>query len=180
MTTGLWNHHPDAKSASFVAPYEEGGETKYAGKPVFIVGGSSSIGQHGALFPVPLLPHVLQSHTLEPSAHTAIQVAGLSKSSPIIATTSMRNDALLKVFGTIHVISNSLPTSTIAAEVEKIAGGKPVELVYDAISLPGTQALAYEVFALGDALLLTRAPQIPEDNKQADDNNKIVNVFGNV
>ena len=85
---------------------------------------------------------MLQSHALEPSAHTAIQVAGLSKSSPIIATTSMRNDALLKVFGTIHVISNSLPTSTIAAEVEKIADGKPVELVYDAISLPDTQALA--------------------------------------
>lgn len=92
----------------------------------------------------------------------------------------MRNDALLKVFGTIHVISNPLLTSTIAAEVEKIADGKPVELVYDAMSLPDTQALAYEVLALGDALLLTRAPQIPEDNKQVDDNNKIVHVFGNV
>ena len=54
----------------------------------------------------------------------------------------MRNDALLKVFGTIHVISNSLPTSAIAAEVEKIADGKPVELVYDAISLLDTLALA--------------------------------------
>ena len=77
-------------------------------------------------------------------------------------------------------IDRSLPASTIAAEVAKIVGGKPVEFAYDAISLPDTQALAYEVLALGDALLLTRAPQIPEDNKQVDDNNKIVHVFGNV
>ena len=78
MTTGLWNHHPDAKSASFVAPYEEGGETKYAGKPAFILGGSSSVGQYGALFSIPFLPHVSYTHTLIPTADTAIQVARLS------------------------------------------------------------------------------------------------------
>ena len=82
------------------------------------------------------------THTLKPTAHTAIQVARLSKFSPIIATASPHNEALLKSLGATHVIDRSLPASTIAAEVEKIADGKPVELVYDAISLLDTQALA--------------------------------------
>ena len=50
ITTGLWNHHPDAKSAHLTAPYEGGGETKYAGKPIFILGGASSVGQYGARY----------------------------------------------------------------------------------------------------------------------------------
>ncbi|EJF58192.1 GroES-like protein [Dichomitus squalens] len=155
VTTGLWNHHPDAKSASLVAPYEEGGETTYAGKPAVILGGSSSVGQY------------------------AIQAARLSKFSPIITTASPHNEALLKSLGATHVLDRSLPASTLAAEVAKIAGGKPVEFVYDAISLADTQALGYDVLAPGGVLFLTLPVQIPEDKRKAGDK-KIVNVFGNV
>ena len=45
--TGIWNHDPKAKSVGFPAPWEEGGLTKFAGKPAFIIGGSSSVGQYG-------------------------------------------------------------------------------------------------------------------------------------
>ena len=48
VTTDMWNHHLDRTSVGFVAPYEEGGETNYAGNPAFILEGSSSIGQYGA------------------------------------------------------------------------------------------------------------------------------------
>ncbi|TBU41503.1 GroES-like protein [Dichomitus squalens] len=154
VTTGLWNHHPDAKSVHFTAPYEEGGQTKYAGKPAFILGGSSSVGQY------------------------AIQVAKLSSFSPIITTASSHNEALLKSFGATHVLDRSLPASTLAAEVAKIAGGKPVEFVYDAISLADTQALGYEVLAPGGVLVVTNPVAIPEEKKKVGDNKKIVNVFG--
>ena len=41
--TGLWNHDPQAKSVGFPAPREAGGLTKFACKPAFIIGGSSSV-----------------------------------------------------------------------------------------------------------------------------------------
>ena len=37
--TSVWNHHTYGKSIGFVMPYEEGGDTKYAGKPTFTLGG---------------------------------------------------------------------------------------------------------------------------------------------
>ncbi len=43
-----FNHNPQGKTASFTAPWEEGGKSKYAGKPAFILGGASSVGQYGA------------------------------------------------------------------------------------------------------------------------------------
>ena len=62
----------------------------------------------------------------------------------------------------------------------QIAGGKPAESVYGAISLPNTQAFAYEFLAPGGALLHTLALQIPKDKKKADNNAKIVHVSGDV
>ena len=110
--------------------------------------------------------------------HTAIQVAKLSKFSPIITTASPHNEALLKSLGATHVLDRSLPASTLAAEVAQLAGGKPVELVYDAVSLPDTQTLGYEVLAPGGVLVITNPVQVPEDKKKAGDGKKIVNVFG--
>ena len=110
--------------------------------------------------------------------HTAIQVAKLSKFSPIITTASPHNEALLKSLGATHVLDRSLPASTLAAEVAQLAGGKPIELVYDAVSLPDTQTLGYEVLAPGGVLVITNPVQVPEDKKKAGDGKKIVNVFG--
>ena len=51
VTTGLWGHHPNAKSISLAAPWEEGGQTKYVGKAAVILGGASSVGQYGTPSP---------------------------------------------------------------------------------------------------------------------------------
>ncbi|EIW57181.1 GroES-like protein [Trametes versicolor FP-101664 SS1] len=156
VVTGLYNHNPKAKTISFPAPWEEGGTTKFAGKPAFIIGGSSSVGQY------------------------AIQLAKLSGFSPVIATSSLRHEEFLKSIGAAHVIDRTLPAATIAAEVAKLTGGKPVEFVYDAVSLPDTQPLAYEVLAPGGHLLLVLPDSVPAEKKKEGDNKTIVTVFGNV
>lgn len=43
----VWSHHPKASTVDFPAPWEEGGTTKFAGKPALIVGGATSVGQFG-------------------------------------------------------------------------------------------------------------------------------------
>ncbi|KAI0671357.1 GroES-like protein [Trametes maxima] len=156
VATGIYNHDPKAKSVSFTAPWEEGGSTLFAGKPAFILGGSSSVGQY------------------------AIQLAKLSGFSTIIATASLHNEALLKSLGATHVIDRKLSHDEIVSEVAKITAGKPVEYVYDAISLADTQPVAYDVLAPGGSLLLVLPDSIPAEKKKAGDNKKIVNVFGNV
>ena len=49
VVCGLWSHHAQASSLDFPAPWEEGGATKFAGKPAVIVGGSGSVGQYGKI-----------------------------------------------------------------------------------------------------------------------------------
>ncbi|KAI0635549.1 GroES-like protein [Trametes polyzona] len=156
VVTGLYNHDPKAKSVSFPAPWEEGGASKFSGKPAFIIGGSSSVGQY------------------------AIQMAKLSGFSPIIATSSLRHEEFLKSIGATYVIDRTLPASTIQAEVSKLVGGKPIPFVYDAISLPDTQPLAYDVLAPGGHLLLVLAENISAERKKEGDNKTVVTVFGNV
>ncbi|KAI0749263.1 GroES-like protein [Daedaleopsis nitida] len=154
--TGTWNKDPEAKSTDIPAPWEAGGETKFAGKPAFILGGSSSVGQY------------------------AIQLARLNKFSPIIATASLHNEALLKSLGATHVINRSLAPEAILSEVQKITGGTPIQYVYDAVSLADTQSIAYQALAPGGVLLLVLPDAIPEDLKADADGKKIVNVFGNI
>ena len=43
----LFNHDPNSETANFTAFWEEGGTEKYSGKPAFIIGGASSVGQYG-------------------------------------------------------------------------------------------------------------------------------------
>ncbi|RPD72435.1 GroES-like protein [Lentinus tigrinus ALCF2SS1-7] len=149
-----FNHNLAGKTANFTAPWEEGGKTKYAGKPAFIVGGSSSVGQY------------------------AIQVAKYSGYSPIITTASLHNEALLKSLGATAVVDRKLPASAIISEVQKLAGNKPIEYVFDAISLPDTQSLAYDVLAPGGTLLIVLFEKIPVEKKKAGDNKRIVHGLG--
>ncbi|RPD72429.1 GroES-like protein [Lentinus tigrinus ALCF2SS1-7] len=151
-----FNHNPEGNTANFTAPWEEGGKEKYAGKPAFIVGGSSSVGQY------------------------AIQVAKLSGYSPIITTASLRNEALLKSFGATAVIDRSLPAPEILAEIQKITGGKPIEYAYDAISLADTQALAYDALAPGGTLIIVLDESVPAEKKKASDDKRVVHAFGSV
>ena len=45
--TAFYNHDPQARTVDFPAPWEEDGTTRFAGKPAFILGGASSVGQYG-------------------------------------------------------------------------------------------------------------------------------------
>ncbi|TFK87156.1 GroES-like protein [Polyporus arcularius HHB13444] len=153
---GFYNHfHSEAKSAKLIAPWEDGGSTAYAGKPILILGGASSVGQY------------------------AIQMAKLSSFSPIITTASPRNEELLKSLGATHVLDRSLPASELLAQIARLTGGIAPEIVYDAISLPDTQSLAYDALAPGGVLLLVLPENIPAEKKTQDDGKKVIVVMGN-
>ncbi|CDO69949.1 hypothetical protein BN946_scf184836.g23 [Trametes cinnabarina] len=114
----LYSRAEDAPSAKLVAPWEEDGKGHYAGKPIFILGGASSIGQY------------------------VIQLARLSGFSPIIATASLHNAELLESLGATHVLDRTLPSDSVVKEAWDIAGG-PIDLVFDTISSAETLATGY-------------------------------------
>ncbi|TBU25010.1 GroES-like protein [Dichomitus squalens] len=157
VVLALWDHNPRTeKSIRLTPPWEEGGLTQYAGKPAFIIGGASSVGQY------------------------AIQIAKYQGFSPIITTASPHNAELLKSLGATTVLDRNLPASQILAELPKLTGGKPLEFVYDAISLADTQSLAYEALAPGGSLVIVLPELIPSELKKSSDGKKVANVFGNV
>lgn len=53
-TIGLYTPAEGRGGAGLVAPWKEGGRGKYAGQPIVIFGGSSSVGQYGESFPCEL------------------------------------------------------------------------------------------------------------------------------
>ncbi|RDX56946.1 GroES-like protein [Lentinus brumalis] len=154
VATGLWSLHPDARSVKWPALWEQECATKFAGKPALILGGSSSVGQY------------------------AIQLAKLSGHSPIITTASPHNAALLKSLGATHVVDRSLAPADVLCEIQKIAGGMPIEYVYDTISSTDTQVLAYDALAPGGTLLLTQTAATPDDKAKDGDGKRVVFVFG--
>ncbi|KAI0787305.1 GroES-like protein [Fomes fomentarius] len=156
VVTTLWSHDPDAKSVNFPAPWEEDGLTKFAGKPAFIIGGASSVGQY------------------------AIQLAKLSGFTPIITTASPHNEGLLRSLGATHVLDRALPSDGILAELAKITGDRPLEYVYDAVSLADTQTLAYDALAPGGSLVLVLPDQIPAEKKKEGDGKTVVSSYGTV
>ncbi|KAK7682603.1 hypothetical protein QCA50_014403 [Cerrena zonata] len=134
-------------------PWKPEGKNKYAGQPIVIFGGSSSVGTY------------------------AIQLAKLSGFSPIITTVSPHNSEFVKSLGATHTIDRSLSPSEIAAEAIKITSA-PLKIVYDAISLGPTQQAAFEVLAPGGSLLLVLPSQIPKEKVTGD--TKVITTFGSV
>ncbi|KAI0787324.1 GroES-like protein [Fomes fomentarius] len=155
----LYNHDPSTdKSLRFPPFWEESGKSAFAGKPAFIIGGSSSVGQY------------------------AIQIAKLAGFAPIITTASPHNASLLTSLGATHVIDRSLPASIILAELPKLTQGTPLEFVYDAISLEDTQALGYEALAPGGGLVIVLPEVIPAELKATGEKEgkRVAHVFGSV
>ncbi|OCH85560.1 GroES-like protein [Obba rivulosa] len=147
----------DAGSAGLSpAPWEAGGRGKFSGKPFVVFGGAASVGQY------------------------AIQLAKLAGFSPIIATASLKNTPLLESLGATHVLDRNLSPDALLAEVNKITAGAPVEVVYDAVSIPETQTPAFDVLAPGGTLVLVLPDQIDAAKKAAAPEKKVVGVFGNV
>ncbi|KAG1751515.1 chaperonin 10-like protein [Suillus paluster] len=107
-----------------LAPWIEGGNGKYTGQPIVIMGGASSVGQY------------------------SIQLARLSGFSPIITTASLHNAELLSSLGATHVLDRKLSTTALKDAIVKITS-IPITLVFDAISLPGTQQTAHDILTTG-------------------------------
>lgn len=111
---------------------------------------------------------------------TAIQLARLSGFAPILTTSSLRHEEFLKSIGATHVIDRTLAPSTVQSEVLKLAGGKPIEFVFDPISASDTQTLAYDVLAPGGDLLLVNPEAISAEKKKDGDNKTVMSVFADV
>ncbi|KAJ3512074.1 hypothetical protein NLJ89_g3733 [Agrocybe chaxingu] len=137
---GLFNQNPHG--AGFSAPLTQAEEGKYAGEPLVVLGGASSVGQ------------------------LTIQLAELAGFSPIIVTASLKHTDFLKSLGATFVLDRYLPLDALKVEVEKAAAGKPIKIVYDAVSLEVTQQAGMALLAPGGQLVIDLPPAVKaEDDK---------------
>ncbi|KAI0675553.1 GroES-like protein [Trametes maxima] len=143
--TAIYNKSDAAAGFKLIAPWEAGGRGAYAGKPVLVLGGSTSVAQY------------------------AIQFLKLSGFSPIITTASPRNAAFVQSLGATHVLDRALPADTLRAEILKIAG-TPLAYIFDAVSERDTQNLAYDVAAPGGTIVVV-VPDSIDAAKKADGKN---------
>ncbi|TFK22016.1 GroES-like protein [Coprinopsis marcescibilis] len=135
---GLYNQAP--WGAGYEPPVT--GRGRYAGQPIFVLGGSSSVGQF------------------------AIQLAKLSGFSPIITTSSLKHAGYLESLGATHVLDRSLSSSALSSAIGELTAGKRLEVVYDAISIDGTQQLGLDLVSPGGHLLLTLLPVVEAEDKK--------------
>ncbi|KAG6879795.1 hypothetical protein C0992_011593 [Termitomyces sp. T32_za158] len=82
----------------------------------------------------------------------ALQLAKLSGFSPIITTASLQHTEFLKYIGATYVLDRNLATDALKAEIMKMTN-KPIDIVYDAISVPGTQQTGHDLLAPGGNLI---------------------------
>ncbi|OCH89701.1 hypothetical protein OBBRIDRAFT_835630 [Obba rivulosa] len=110
----------------------------------------------------------------------AIRLAKLSGFSPIIATASLKNAILRKSLGATHVLDRNLSSDALLTEVGKLTNGTPVEVIYDAVSLPTTLDSAINAVAPGGTLIHVRPGPIEEAKKAAAQGKRVVGVMADV
>ncbi|KAF7789616.1 hypothetical protein EIP86_000562 [Pleurotus ostreatoroseus] len=142
---GLYAPSAERGGAALTPFWEPEGLRKYAGQPILVLGGSSSVGQF------------------------AIQLAKLSGFSPIITTASLKHAEFLKGLGATHVLDRSLPAASIQSELGKITS-EPFKVIYDAVSYEDTQNIGYDLLASGGTLIIDTSPKIAESKRSADKN----------
>ncbi|TFK53688.1 GroES-like protein [Heliocybe sulcata] len=140
----------DQGGAGLTPPWEDAGRGKYAGKPILLFGGATSVGQY------------------------VIQLAKLSGFSPIIATASPKHTSFLNSLGVDHVIDRNSPLSELKSQLAQLTKS-PLEVVYDAVSFAETQQAGYDVLAPGGSIVIVLNDQI---NKEASADKTVVHVFG--
>ncbi|CAE6481068.1 hypothetical protein ACGC1H_005209 [Rhizoctonia solani] len=124
------------------------------GKPILILGGSSSVGQF------------------------AIQFARLAGFSPIVTTASSHHADLLKSLGATHLFDRDVDVKTIQSVFTT-----PVSFVLDTISVESTQLLAFDILTTpspvpGARLSLLLAPVESLKEKNSGDKVIVDQVFG--
>ncbi|OJA21242.1 hypothetical protein AZE42_02527 [Rhizopogon vesiculosus] len=133
--TGLYGEH---FGAGITPPWSKIGGDNQSKEPIVIIGGSSSVGAY------------------------AIQLARLSGFYPIIATASPSNEKLVKSYGATHFFDRNLSGNQLKAAISKVTDS-PIRIVYDAISLPETQHIGWELLAENGTLILTLPATVKED-----------------
>ncbi|KAF8608404.1 GroES-like protein [Ceratobasidium sp. AG-I] len=121
--------------------FPESGPTA-AGKPVLILGGSSSVGQ------------------------CAIQLARIAGFTPIVTTASAQHTEFLRSLGATHVFDRNVSVRTIQETFPT-----PVALAFDTISAASTQQLAFDILTIPSnatsahlSLVLGLEPAVAEKN----------------
>ncbi|KAH7884282.1 chaperonin 10-like protein [Phlebopus sp. FC_14] len=142
--------YADKVGAALTPPWEHDGKGKYTGNPIFIVGGSGSVGSY------------------------AIQLARLSGFAPIITTASLTHASYLKSIGATDVIDRHLSAKEVKAAVVNITR-LPIEVAYDTTSLPSTQKLAWSILADNGILVVTLQPVVKEEEGKG---RKVIATFG--
>lgn len=168
-TAGNGLYHP-LGPGEFIAPWS-GGEGKYSGTPLVVIGGSSVVGSFGRhAFGLSRSDVIRSPYLVSP---TAIQLAKLSGFSPIITTASLKNAGLLKSYGATHVLDRNLSADALRAEVTKITSGL-LATVFDAVGLPDNQAAGYGLLAPEGKLLTV----LPESVKETSEGRTVTQVNG--
>ncbi|KAG2361296.1 GroES-like protein [Suillus spraguei] len=119
--------------------------------PIVILGGSSSVGSY------------------------AIQLARLSGFYPIITTASPSNEELVRNYGATHFFDRNLSGEQLKTAISKVTDS-PIGVIYDAISLPETQSVAWELLANDGVLIVTLFASVKEDEGKG---RKVVHTFAN-
>ncbi|KAJ3552134.1 hypothetical protein NM688_g4314 [Phlebia brevispora] len=140
---GLYAPPSERGGAGLISPWQSEGHSQYVDQPIFILGGSSSVGQF------------------------VIQLARISGFAPIITTASLKNADYLKSLGATHVLDRKLPTSAIRSAIKEITT-KPFKIVYDAMAFEDTQHTGYEVLAPGGTMVIVTSPKIAESERSPD------------
>jgi len=143
--------YSDQLGAGLTPPWVEGGQGKYASKPILIMGGSSSVGLY------------------------AIQLARLSGFSPIITTASPAHQDELKALGATNVIDRHLTQGEFTAALQKITQ-QPIAIAYDVVAFAETQQTAWSVVARGGTLVLTLQPVVKEEEGKG---RTVIATYGN-
>ncbi|KAF8968722.1 chaperonin 10-like protein [Flammula alnicola] len=128
---GLYNQNPHG--LGFAPPTSPATQGKYAGTPIVILGGASSVGQN------------------------IIQLAKLSGLSLIITTASLKHTDYLKSLGATAVLDRNLSSSALTTEISKITSTS-IKFVYDSISADSTQKIGLDILAPGGQLVVDSHP----------------------
>ncbi|KAG6330974.1 hypothetical protein ID866_8114 [Astraeus odoratus] len=138
--TALVGLYSEVLGAGLVPPWTPGGQAKYSGSPILVIGGSSSVGSY------------------------VIQLARLSGFSPIITTASRIHEDYLKSLGATNIVHRHADSNELKSAITDTTP-VPIKVVYDAISLSETQQVAFEVLAPDGTLVLTLQSIIKEGKK---------------
>ncbi|KAG2361295.1 chaperonin 10-like protein [Suillus spraguei] len=135
LDTALVGLYGDHFGAGVTPPWVKSVESN---TPIVILGGSSSVGSY------------------------AIQFARLSGFYPIITTASPSSEELVRDYGATHFFDRNLSGKQLKAAISEVTDS-PIGLIYDAISLPETQSVGWELLANNGTLVLTLPASVKED-----------------